>query len=670
MVETAIFPPQRVYTYQTVTRISIVSQFDPHPQRESALSITLDNAPVEEVVSELRIGTDYLGVSTGFLTRITDGTQRIVQSTGDHPLLQPGEECPLEDAYCQQTVKIDGVLSVQDADSSADIADTSIETFGLETYVGAKITVGDELYGTVCFADRDGRADPFTESEELFVELLAERIGKALERESYETELAQRNRQLEAEKQRFEGIADASTDIIFRIDSSAEFTYVSSAVERVLGYDPVELVGTSFIEMSVSTDIEESLELYQRVLAGEMVEGVELKLETAGGERRVFEINAQPFDDGIGGEAGIQGVARDVTERKERRRELEVKDRAMNKAEVGIVIADAAQDDLPVTYVNEKFCDLTGYDRDAVIGTNCRFLQGDGTDQSSVAALREAIMAEESVSVEILNYRASGVAFWNEVTVTPVENAAGETVQFIGFQQDITPRKRREKLLDVMNRVLRHNLRNKMNIVLGGATGATGAGQMVASAAEDVISLADRARDLHAVAQEDRNPERVDLDDVFDGLHQQFADEYPEATVEKVTKTPRDVVAGSEVAAALAEVMRNALVHDPADNTTVTLAAHDDGDEIAVTITDDGPGINQMERAVVESGTESALEHGSGLGLWFVNWVITRYGGSFRVASRDEANGTVATIHLPAASEDDDVLAVARRPTTLNAKAR
>ena len=644
-----------------------MSQFNPNPHRETGLSISIDNAPAEEIVSELQIGTDYLGVSTGFLTRITDGTQRIVQSTGDHPLLQPGEECPLEDAYCQRTVEIDGVLSVQDADASGEIEDVAVETFGLETYIGAKITVGGELYGTVCFADRDGRTDPFTELEELFVELLAERIGKALERESYEMELAQQNRRLEAEKQRFEGIADASTDIIFRIDSSAEFSYVSSAVDRVLGYDPAGLVGTSFLEVFVSTDVEESLELYQRVQGGEVIEGVELTLETAGGEPRVFEVNAQPFDNGIGGEAGIQGVARDVTERKERRRELEVKNRAMDDAEVGIVIADATQDDLPVTYVNEKFCELTGYDREAVIGTNCRFLQGAGTDPESVAALREAIAASESVSVEILNYRASGVAFWNDVTVTPVENAAGETVQFIGFQQDITARKRREQLLDVMNRVLRHNLRNKMNVVLGGTTGTTDAEQVVVSAAEDVISLADRARDLHAAAQADRNPERVDIGDAFDDLQQQFADEHPDATIEGVVDTSRDVVAGSEVVAALSEVVRNALVHDPADDTAVTLAAHDDGDEVTVTITDDGSGINEMERAVVESGTESPLEHGSGLGMWFVNWVVTRYGGAFQIASRDDANGTVATIRLPAAGADDDVLAVARRPTTLAA---
>jgi len=628
-------------------------------------SLPLDDVPAEEVVSELRIGTDYLGISTGFLTRINGETQEIVQSTGEHPLLRPGEQCPLEEAYCQRTVQTDGVLSVRDADAGDVIPTAAVETFELETYIGAKITVGGELYGTVCFADSDGRSEPFTELEELFVELLAERIGKALERKSYETKLARRNDRLEAEKQRFEGIAEASADIIFRIDESAAFTYLSPAVERLLGYDPEALVGEPFLDVLVSSEAEESLELYRRVQAGDTVEGVEVTLETTAGEARVFEINARPFNDGVDGSAGIQGVARDVTDRKERRRELEIKNRAMDDAEVGIVITDATREDNPVTYVNEKFCDLTGYGREAVVGTNCRFLQGDATDPASVRTLREAIAAAEPTSVDMVNYRASGIAFWNEVTVTPVENAAGETVQYIGFQQDVTVRKRREQLLDVMNRVLRHNLRNKMNVVLGGTASPVDTGAMVERAAEDVISLADRAREIHAAAQTDRDPVRIDVADLFADLRDEFTDTHPEATVERAVETTRDVVAGSELDGALAELVTNALAHDPAPDTTVTLAARDDGDEIVVTVTDDGPGINEMERAVVESGTESPLEHGSGLGLWFVNWVVTRYGGSFRIASRGETAGTVATVRLPAVGQGDDSAAVARRPTTL-----
>ena len=192
-------------------------------------------------------------------------------------------------------------------------------------------------------------------------------------------------------------------------------------------------------------------------------------------------------------------------------------------------------------------------------------------------------------------------------------------MQYIGFQRDVTERKRRQQLLDVMNRVLRHNLRNKMNVVLGGIAGADGGEGAVETAAGDLISLGDRAREIHATARAAREPERIDPDELFDTLHERFAGEHPEATVETTVETDRDLVAGREWRSALTELVTNALAHDPAPDTTVAFTARDDGDDIVVTVTDDGPGVDEMERTVVEAGTESPLEHGSGLGLWLVN---------------------------------------------------
>ena len=150
--------------------------------REQATAVFSDgtDSPERQIRNGLKIGTDYLDVSIGFLTQIRGETQEIVYSTGSHPLLQPGNQCPLEDAYCQRTVETEGTLSVQAAAASDIIPNQAVETFNLETYVGAKITVNGDLYGTICFADTEARSDPFTETEELFVELLAERIGITL----------------------------------------------------------------------------------------------------------------------------------------------------------------------------------------------------------------------------------------------------------------------------------------------------------------------------------------------------------------------------------------------------------------------------------------------------------------------------------------------------------
>ena len=593
---------------------------DPASYREQATATFADGTdpPEERIRDGLRIGTDYLGVPIGFLTRIEGGTQEIVHSTGDHPLLEPGSQCPLEDAYCRRTIDTEGALSVQAATTSDAVPSRAVETFGLETYIGAKITVDGELYGTICFADTDPRAEPFTETEELFVELLAERIGNTLQQRAYETELERRNDRLEAEKRRFEAIARTSTDIIFRIDDAREFSYVSTAAERLLGYDPEALLGEPFSALIADASTQRALDMFGRVARAESVATAELDVKTADGAVRTFEINARPFED-ADGDTGIQGTARDVTARKERQKELDIKNRAMDEARLGIVIADGTETDNPITYVNDEFCALTGYDRDAVLGSNCRFLQGEATDEASVRKLREAIAAEQSVSVDIVNYRASGRAFWNEVSITPVETDAGETAQYIGFQQDITDRKRRQQLLDVMNRVLRHNVRNEMNVIVGfnemTDDDADDRRRIVRAAADRLLSLADRAREMYSYTQRDRKPERIAPRAVFDDLTAAFDDAYPEATLETTLATDQEMVAGSEFRDAVSELVENAVVHDPAPDTTIEVAARDDGDEVVLTVTDDGPGINDLEAAVVEAGQESPLEHGSGLGL-------------------------------------------------------
>jgi PAS domain S-box-containing protein len=631
-----------------------------------------NDPPRERIRKGLRIGTDYLGASIGFLTRIRGDTQTIVHSTGDHPLLQPGNQCPLEEAYCQRTIETEGTLSVQAATPSDIIPSRAVETFEFETYIGAKITADGALYGTICFADTEDRGEPFTETEELFVELLAERIGGTLEQQAHEAELTRRNDRLDAEKRRFEGIARASPDIIFRIDETTAFTYVSPAAERLLGRDPEALLGEPFLDVLPDSSAGTALDLYRRVMGGEAVNGVELEIETVDGEVRVFEINARRFDDGSDEETGVQAVARDVTARKERQRELDIKNRAMDEATQGIVIADATREDNPITYANEGFCKLTEYGREAVLGANCRFLQGEATDPESIGELRRAIAAEEPVSVELVNYRASGRAFWNEVAITPVENEAGETDRYIGFQQDVTDRKRRQKLLDVMNRVLRHNIRNELSVIIG-ANGMMGGdaddpSATVQAAAERLLSLADRAREIYSYTQRDRDPERIDPGQMVDDFAEAFDDEHPEARLRSVVDTHRDIAAGSELRYAVSELVENALTHDPAPDTTVEVSARDDGDEMVVTVTDDGPGIDDTEKAVVEAGRESPLEHGAGLGLWFVNWVVTRYGGSFQVAARDgtAGTGTVATIRIPAVGPEQDADAVTRRSTTLS----
>jgi PAS domain S-box-containing protein len=122
-----------------------------------------------------------------------------------------------------------------------------------------------------------------------------------------------------------------------------------------------------------------------------------------------------------------------------------LKTRAMDEASIGITVADATAADLPLVYANAAFERITGYPPSYAIGRNCRFLQGEGTRAAPVERMREAIERGAATSVELRNYRRDGTRFWNEVTIAPLCDGDGDVAYYVGFQRDVTQRKRAER---------------------------------------------------------------------------------------------------------------------------------------------------------------------------------------------------------------------------------
>jgi len=145
----------------------------------------------------LDLGCDILDVPHGFLTEIEDGTQRVVEARGDHPLLQPGDTCPLSDAYCRKTITEDELVTVQNAVAEGWSDDPAFERFGLGCYAGAQVVVDGETYGTFCFADTDAREEPFSETERTFVELMARWASYEIEQRRATERLRRQNDRLE-----------------------------------------------------------------------------------------------------------------------------------------------------------------------------------------------------------------------------------------------------------------------------------------------------------------------------------------------------------------------------------------------------------------------------------------------------------------------------------------
>jgi len=104
----------------------------------------------------------------------------------------------------------------------------------------------------------------------------------------------------------------------------------------------------------------------------------------------------------------------------------------------GITLSDPDQPDNPLVYANAAFERVTGYDRNEIIGYNCRFLHADDRDQPGLDEVRKAIADQRETTVMLRNYRRDGELFWNRFTVRPLTDREGRMVYFLGIQYDVT----------------------------------------------------------------------------------------------------------------------------------------------------------------------------------------------------------------------------------------
>lgn len=200
---------------------------------------------------------------------------------------------------------------------------------------------------------------------------------------------------------------------------------------------------------------------------------------------------------------------------------------ALQMTRMPMILTDPRQSDNPIVFSNKAFLDLTGYAEAEVVGRNCRFLQGTDTDRETVRELRDAIAAEEAISIEILNYRRDGSAFWNAVFVAPVYHADGQLIYFFASQLDVTRRRSSEQAFRQAQKMeaigqltagLAHDFNNLLQVVAGNLDMLQGDAltdrqhRLVGNAARAADRGSRLTRQLLAFARKTRlEPRRTDL---------------------------------------------------------------------------------------------------------------------------------------------------------------
>ena len=243
-----------------------------------------------------------------------------------------------------------------------------------------------------------------------------------------------------------------------------------------------------------------------------------------------------------------------------------------------------------------------------------------------------------------------------DVTVTRIGDFHDRTIGRVVTFHDVQSLVRQQQRLEVLNRVLRHNIRNETTIVSGYADllpdDDEGLAELIKEHALGIEEMGEKARTISDIFErEDEPPAPVRLDDLLDRTVEGLAEEYPAVDFE-VEDPPSGLNIPYLVEPVLWNVIENAAEHNTSDDPFVRIETDDVGDKVRISVADNGPGIDEFELSVIESGTESALEHASGLGLWLIKWGTTIAGGEVTF-EENHPTGSIITIEVPVLSESE-----------------
>jgi PAS domain S-box-containing protein len=283
-------------------------------------------------------------------------------------------------------------------------------------------------------------------------------------------------------------------------------------------------------------------------------------------------------------------------------------------------------------------------------------------------ALAETVPeAGERAQTETRLERDGAVRYY-DVRITPLYRSYGVISGHLISLRDVTRRRQRGQRIDVLNRLLRHNIRNEMNVVRGNADLLS---DSVDPAERDRIDrilrtvddIVDRSNKIGRVSEalESQRARPVRLTQLLDTVVEAARTRHPDATITLSRPDACWVEGAPSLALAFEELVDNAVEHSSTGNRTASDDAVERGDSaptvdidvtvregsVLVRVSDDGPGIDPHERAVILAGGETPLQHGSGVGLWLVKWVVRNVGGTLAFADGD---GTTVEIELPTAT--------------------
>lgn len=463
------------------------------------------------------------------------------------------------------------------------------------------------------------------------------------------------NRRQELEQ--YETLFETVQEKRYVVDSEGYIELISKPLAAAVGRTPTDLEG-----VHISTILSETTEAERQAVEQHLIDtpdtivsSYEGTLVGSGDIETPVEVDVSllPHDEHF---RGAVGAVRDISERRQREAELRVFQQAVTQAGIGLTMYD---ENGHFEYLNDHYAQLVGQRRETLQDSPI-WKTISGLSSDSFDAYWDSFELNETRTEQTEHIRTDQSTVTVETITTAVE--INGTRHHLMLAQEITGRRERRQQSEVLHRVMRHNLRNNLTVIIGRVKILTEElddemayhAEVIEQNTSDLLRTIEAASDARNVINQDivRKPtdvvrllrEEIDtIEDSFDGT---ITTELPDS---------RLVLADIPLQRGFHHLIANAVEHNDADDPCLCVRVTDATDRpgwVAIEIEDNGPGIPSGELDVLTAGEETALNHGSGIGLWVVNWVVTRYGGDLEFETPAQS-GSLVRIKLPVAEKQE-----------------
>jgi methyl-accepting chemotaxis protein len=305
--------------------------------------------------------------------------------------------------------------------------------------------------------------------------------------------------------------------------------------------------------------------------------------------------------------------------------------------------------------VNETFADMIGYSKSELNNIHPSDVFYPYTDtfiNEDISHIQDPDNPTQELHQERVEARSKNGEY-KTLEISAVQITHNKHPAVLLTTRNITDQDRREKQLQVFNRVLRHNLRSDLQVI-SGVLDAIETGdytdeqlQLARMHADKLLGSADMARQIEESLGE-YGIEETTTTEVIEQIQSRLTQTYPEKTIVH-SDTSHCIRASTYFNEALWQVIVNVFEHTDCDECKIEITETTTGDKcvdgVCIAVIDNGPGISSHEYRPVFNGVETNLEHASGLGLWFVKWTVELVGGELRITGTP--NGTTVELIQP-----------------------